>query len=104
EITGRRQAYYLALLGGAYAAAGQRDRALALLRDLKQRAESEYIAPYHLSFLYMPLGEIDEAISSLEKACAERNALIWWIRDSPAFDALRSHARYPSLVEKVVPA
>src|SRR5262249_17811180 len=31
EITGRRQPFYLALLGGAHAAAGHRDQALALL-------------------------------------------------------------------------
>ena len=104
EITGRKQPYYLALLGGAHAAAGQRDRALALLRELKQRSEQEYIAPFHLSYLYVPLGELDAAIDCLEQACADRNGLTWWLRDSPAFDALRSHPRYASLVEKLVPA
>lgn len=104
EITGRKQPYYLALLGGAHAAAGQSDRALALLQELKQRAAREYIAPYHLSFLYVPLGELDAAIDCLEQASADRNGLTWWIRESPAFDALRSHPRYASLVEKLVPA
>ena len=104
DITGGRQPYYLALLGGAHAAAGQRDRALELLEELRQRATSEYIAPFHLSFLYTALGEADEAIDCLEKACAERNALTWWVRDNAAFDTLRSHPRFPSVLEKIVPA
>ncbi|HTD51529.1 MAG TPA: tetratricopeptide repeat protein, partial [Thermoanaerobaculia bacterium] len=104
DITGGRQPYYLALLGGAHAAAGQRDRALALLDELKQREAREYIAPFHLAFLYLPLGETDEAIACLERACAERNAFVWWIRDSPVYDALRSHPRFPSLLAKIVPA
>jgi serine/threonine-protein kinase len=104
EITGRRQPFYLALLGGAHAAAGQRGEALALLEELQKRAESEYIAPFHLAFLYVPLGETDEAMACLEKACLERNALTWWVRESPPFEPLRSHPRFRTILEKLIPA
>jgi tetratricopeptide (TPR) repeat protein len=104
EITSRRQPLYIALLGGAHAAAGQRDRALALLEELKKRAEREYIAPFHLAFLYVPLGENDEGIACLERAFAERNALTWWIKTNPLFDPLRSHPRFRGLLEKIVRA
>ena len=103
-ITGRRQPFYLALLGGAHAAAGQRDRAVALLEELKKRAEREYIAPFHLLFVYVPLGEIEEALACVEKACLERNALTWWVTENPSFEPLRSHPRYRSIVEKIIPA
>jgi tetratricopeptide (TPR) repeat protein len=104
EITGRRQPFYLALLAGACAAAGQRDRALVLLEELKKRAEREYSAPFHLLFVYVPLGEIDEAIACVEKACLERNALAWWVTENPLFEPLRSHPRFKSIVEKIHPA
>jgi serine/threonine protein kinase/Tfp pilus assembly protein PilF len=103
EITSRRQPFYLALLGGALAAAGRRSDALALLGELKQKSVREYIAPFHLSFLYVALGEVDEAIDCLERACAERNAFTWWIRESSVFDPLRSHPRFTSLLDLVVP-
>jgi serine/threonine-protein kinase len=104
EVTKGRQSHYLALLGGAYAAAGQRDKALALLKELIERSSREYVAPFHLAFLHIPLGNLDEAMSCLERACAERNALGWWPRTCPFYDPLRGHPRFPALLEKIVPA
>ncbi len=103
EVTRRRQSHYVALLGGAYAAAGRRPEALDLLADLTDRSSREYIAPFHLAFLHVPLGNADEAISCLERACAERNALAWWPRTCPFYDPLRAHPRFPALLEKIVP-
>jgi serine/threonine protein kinase/tetratricopeptide (TPR) repeat protein len=104
EVTKRRQTFYIAILGGAYAYAGRRPEALALLEELRQRSVSEYVAPSFLVFIHIPLGNAEEAISCLERACAERNAFTWWIRDSAAFDPLRTHPRFPKLLEKIVPA
>ena len=104
EVTKRRQSHYLALLGGAYAGAGRRADALALLAELTDRSSREYIAPFHLAFLHIPLGNLDEAISCLERACEERNALAWWPRTAPFYDPLRAHPRFPALLAKIVPA
>jgi serine/threonine protein kinase/tetratricopeptide (TPR) repeat protein len=103
EVTKRRQSHYLALLGGAYAVAGRRADALALLAELTGRSSREYIAPFHLAFLHIPLGNLDEAISCLERACEERNALAWWPRTAPFYDPLRAHPRFPALLAKIVP-
>jgi hypothetical protein len=84
--------------------AGQRPKALAMLEDLNRRASSEYIAPFHLAFLHIPMGNVDEAVSCLERACEDRNALTWWIRDCPFYDPIRAHPRFPALLEKIVPA
>jgi serine/threonine protein kinase/tetratricopeptide (TPR) repeat protein len=104
DITRRRQSHYVALLGGAYAAAGRRPEALELLAELTDRSSREYIAPFHLAFLHIPLGNADEAVSCLERACADRNALAWWPRSCPFYDPLREHPRFPALLAKIVPA
>ena len=104
EVAKRRQSHYVALLGGAYAAAGRRREALDLLAELTDRASREYIAPFHLAFLHIPMENADEAITCLEKACGERNALAWWPRTCPFYDPLRSHPRFPALLAKIVPA
>ena len=104
EVTRRRQSHYVGLLGGAYAAAGRRSEALGLLEELNARASREYIPPIHLAFVQIPLGNADEAISCLESACADRNGLAWWPRSCPFYDPLRSHPRFPALLEKIVPA
>ena len=103
-ITNRKQSHYLGLLGGAYAAAGNREKALAVQRELEDLASREYVAPFHLAYLHIPVGNLDEAMSCLEKACADRNALTWWLRDAPFYDPIRTHPRYAALVEKIVPA
>ena len=103
EVAKRRQSHYVALLGGAYAAAGLRADALGLLTELTDRSSREYIAPFHLAFVHIPLGNLDEAISCLEKACEERNALAWWPRTAPFYDPLRAHPRFPAVLAKIVP-
>jgi tetratricopeptide (TPR) repeat protein len=102
-LTNRKQSHYLGLLGGAYAAAGNRQKALAIAAELEDLASREYVAPFHLAFLHIPMGNLDEAIACLEKACADRNALTWWVRTGPFYDPIRSHPRFPALLEKIVP-
>src|SRR5262249_18674089 len=104
EVNKRRQSHFVALLGGAYAAAGRRSEALDLLDELLRRSATEYVAPFHLAFLHIPMGNADEAVSSLERACEDRNALAWWPRTSSFYDPLRSHPRFPSLLARIVPA
>ena len=103
-ITKRKQSHYLGLLGGAYAAAGRREQALAVQRELEERASREYVAPFHLAYLQIPMDNLDEAMNLLEKACADRNALTWWLREAPFYDPIRSHPRFAALVEKLIPA
>ena len=103
EVTVKRQSFYLGMLGGAYAAAGRRQDALMLLEELRQRSQREYVAPHHLAFIHIPLGDVDEAFTCLERACLERNCLMWWLRGCAIFDPLRSDPRFPALLEKIVP-
>jgi len=103
EITKRKQSHYLGLLGGAHAAAGNRTEALALLGEMEEKSSREYVAPLHLAYLQIPLGNTDEAMSCLEKACEERNALTWWVRHAAFYDPIRSHPRFPAFLEKIVP-
>ncbi|MCA1583122.1 MAG: protein kinase [Acidobacteria bacterium] len=104
ELSGGRQTYYLALLAGACAAAGRRSEALDLVRDLESRSSQQYVAPYHLAFAHVPLGNTTLALDCLARACEERNALAWWVRDSAVFDPIRPDPRFPAVLRKIVPA
>ena len=103
-LTNREQTWYVAHLGSGYASADRREDALAILAELRDRSSREYVAPYHLSFVHLGLGDHDEAIAALEAAAAERNALAWWPRSTPVFDALRGDPRFEKVLEKFVPA
>ena len=103
-LTDRQQTWYVAHLGGGYGSAGRREDALAILSELRERSSREYVAPYHFSFVHLGLGDHDQAISAIEAAAEQRNALAWWPRTSPVFDALRGNARFEAVLEKFVPA
>jgi serine/threonine protein kinase/Tfp pilus assembly protein PilF len=103
EVTVKRQSFYLGMLGGAYAAAGRRTEALALLAELSERSSREYVAPLHVAFIHMPLSNADEAVACLEQALTQRNNLMWWMRECAVFDDIRGDPRFPRLLERVVP-
>jgi serine/threonine-protein kinase len=104
RLTDREQTYYLALLGGGYAAAGRGAEAERILGELRERSSREYVAPYHLAFIHIPLGNHDEAVAALERGCEERNALAWWPKTSPVYDPLRDHPGFANILRKIVPA
>ena len=103
-LTERAQTWYLGHLGWAYGAAGRRADALQILDELRDRSSREYVAPFHLAFVHLGLGDHDAAIAALELACEQRNALAWWPRSPPAFDVIRDHPRYGEFLKKIVPA
>ncbi|MEP6472016.1 MAG: protein kinase, partial [Acidobacteriota bacterium] len=77
-LTERAQTWYLGLLGGSYGAAGRRTDALRILQELLDRSAREYVAPFHVAFIHLGLGDDDAAIGALELAVEQRNALAWW--------------------------
>lgn len=63
-------------------------------------AKTKYVGTYYLGLIYASLGESDLAMESLEKAYEERAARLLEIFD-PAFDRLRSDARFQDLVRRI---
>jgi eukaryotic-like serine/threonine-protein kinase len=103
-LTERGQSWYLGHLGWGYGAAGRRADAGRLLDELRERSSREYVAPFHLAFVHIGLGDLDSAIAALDLAVDQRNPLAWWPRMGPHFDPLRSHPRFASVLAKIVPA
>jgi tetratricopeptide (TPR) repeat protein len=96
------RSYDVGLLAHAYAVSGQRDRALAMVRELTERVRHEYVAPIAFALAYTGLGDMDEAFASLERAADARDPrLVTYLLDDPLFDTLRSDPRFTALVEKI---
>jgi tetratricopeptide (TPR) repeat protein len=88
-----------AYLGYAYAMAGKRNEALALLNKLK--TTSEYVAQAELAILYAGLGQKDEAFAALERAYATHDPEVQYLKVEPHYDSLRSDARFKALLVRV---
>jgi TolB-like protein/Tfp pilus assembly protein PilF len=94
----------LALLGQAYARAGQRDEAQKILLRLSEEAKLRYVQAYSFVLMYLALGDKERAIDEMERAYRERDANVAQIRTDPMLDDLRGNSRFEALVNKIVPA
>jgi Predicted integral membrane protein len=97
--------FVLALLGQAYARAGQRDEANKILAQLNQEAKARYVSAYGVGLVFLGLGDKNRAMNELERAYRENDGgNIYNIRIDPMLDDLRGDPRFEALAEKIVPA
>ena len=95
----------MALLGQAYARAGQSDDAKKILVRLNEEAKSRYVAAYGIGLVYLGLGDKRHAMDELERAYRENDGNdIYNIRVDPLLDDLRGHPRFEALADKIIPA
>src|SRR5579872_6814942 len=86
-------------LARAYAASGRRSDAVRLLNDLKSRSNPGYSNAPEIAVIYAALGERDQAMAWIERGYEERFNPGVLLR--PAFDPLRSDARFQDLLHRV---
>ncbi|MCA1636119.1 MAG: winged helix-turn-helix domain-containing protein [Acidobacteria bacterium] len=91
----------LGQMGHAYALSGKRNEALKILGELQERSSHRYATPYDLAILYTGLGERDQALQQLKKACEERSGWIINLKIEPQFDPLRADPRYAALLRSL---
>ncbi|MBL8208677.1 MAG: protein kinase [Blastocatellia bacterium] len=88
-------------LGYLYAVSGQRREAQKLLAALQEEAKDKYVSPYHLARIYVGLGEPEQAFAQLEKAFAERDSNLSYLKVEPQFDRLRPDPRFADLLRRI---
>ena len=86
-------------LGAAYAKAGERESAQAILRRLE--TSKEYVAPGELAVLYTALGEREEAFAAFERAYAAHDLQLQFLGADPSFDSLLGDPRFQDLMKRV---
>jgi Tfp pilus assembly protein PilF len=91
-------------LAASYAVAGRRAEAEAILARLTDAATRTGSGSYAIALIYASLGESAEAFTWLERALAERDPFLVWIRIDPDFDAIRGDPRFEALAQRVDPS
>jgi serine/threonine protein kinase/tetratricopeptide (TPR) repeat protein len=100
ELSGRARRS-LGQLGYAFAIAGKRDEALAILKELQGKYEKHEAIGQDIASVYAGLGEKDQAFAWLEKGFQDRSGQLARIRWEPPFDSLRSDPRYADLLKRM---
>jgi tetratricopeptide (TPR) repeat protein len=92
---------YVAGLGYVYGVAGKKEEALKVLKDLTELSKTKYVPPFHFAWIYVGLGEKDQAIAYLQKVYAEHTQHVVDFKMHPMFDPLRNDPRFIQLIKQV---
>jgi adenylate cyclase len=88
-------------LGYAYAAAGERAKAEAVIEGLSRISSRRFDSPFSTAIIYLGLGDTEKALGGLEKAYESRSQYMLWLKMDKMFDPIRSEARFIALLKKV---
>jgi tetratricopeptide (TPR) repeat protein len=98
ELSGHSGAFD-SYLGYAYAMSGRKEEAIKIIDDLHARHDQNPSADADIALIYVGLGDQDQAMIALNKAYEARFKASILLR--PAFDPLRSDARFQALLRRI---
>ena len=90
--------YFLEWTALAQALAGQKAQAFKAIKQLEANAQHQYVSPYGLASIHLALGNREQALALLEKACRERAADAVFLATAQEFDSLHGDSRFHKLI------
>jgi hypothetical protein len=72
-----------------------------VLEELKALSNQHYIPPVNIALVYNGLGDQNEALSWLEKACDDRDVRLTLLRVEPRWDSFRSNPRFVAILKRI---
>jgi TolB-like protein/Flp pilus assembly protein TadD len=91
----------IASIGYAEALAGEKTKARGVLDELKVLSGQRYIPPHNIALVCSALGDQNEALAQLEKACDERDVRLTVLKVDPRWDLLRSNPRFVAILKRI---
>jgi TolB-like protein/DNA-binding winged helix-turn-helix (wHTH) protein/Tfp pilus assembly protein PilF len=98
-VSGRAPAA-LGVLGLAYGIGGRKREANQILTELLQLQKQRYVTPMAPAYIYIGLGNKDQAFAWLEKGYQDRSNNIAFFKVNPNLDSLRSDPRFADLLRR----
>jgi serine/threonine protein kinase/predicted Zn-dependent protease len=87
--------------GYVYGVTGRKSEAKEMLEASKQHSPGQPVNSLHLAFIYIGLGEKDEAFACLEREYETHSAGMTSLKVAPYYDPLRSDPRFADLLRRV---
>lgn len=93
--------FVLHAAGYAYAKAGRRQEAQAIIDKLLEMRKSEYVISYFIASIYATLGDKENAFKELEKSYIAHDFYMRRLKVDPFWDPLRDDPRYKDLLKRI---
>jgi len=81
------------------AAAGRLDEATRTLKQLQERARSQYVPSYWIAVVYNGFKDRDQVIAWMRRALEERSSWLVWSNVEPRFDWIRNDPEFTALLQ-----
>jgi TolB-like protein len=91
----------LSVTAGIYGLQGRKHEAEALIDEMKEAAQHQYVSGFFFAEAYVGLGQKDQAITWLERAYEEHDQYMVYIASYPGFDPLHSEPRFQALLRRM---
>jgi TolB-like protein/tetratricopeptide (TPR) repeat protein len=96
-----RSGRYLASLGYAWGVTGRVDLARGILAELTAASQQRHVESFDFALVNAGLGDRDEAISWLERACTERDSHLPLLAVDPRLASLLTEPRFEALLKSI---
>jgi tetratricopeptide (TPR) repeat protein len=90
-----------AALGYVYARLGKHAEAHHILETYLEESKRTYVSWYGIAFVYVGLGQKDQAFACLEKAYDQKDVRLRDLNVEPVFESVRFDPRFADLVRRV---
>jgi hypothetical protein len=90
-----------ASLGQAYAVAGKREEAEAILSELMDASKQKYVSPYFMVEILAALGQTDAAFEWLERCYSARAPHLVFLNVEPKLNPLKADTRFENLLKRM---
>ena len=93
--------FVMAEVGCSEAGLGHRAEAEKVIKKMEERMAREYIDPSLIAYVYIVLGDKDQAFAWLERGFQLRAGNMPWMKIEPKFDKLRGDPRLADLIRRI---
>ncbi len=88
-------------LASLLARTGHRAEAETMVEELIELARTRFVSPYGIASFFAVTGQNEQALEWLEKAYAQRDGTLIWIKVHPRLDGLRGEPGFRDLLERM---
>src|SRR5713226_1984805 len=71
------------------------------LRKLHDLSKRSFVPAFYIAYVYVGLGDADQAFNWLDKACQEHSGYLVDLKEDPSFDRIRADPRFAKLLQRL---